>query len=291
MKTIAILTDFSQRSEHAAHYALHLAQKIKADVLVFNSFLAPSDIPMVASEVAWPLDYEENRLETENALKKLTKKLEHWSANNQLVTDYAPRIGCQCEQGPLDIAIAAIERNKDIFLVVAGTHGTDGLTTLMLGDNCRKITDLTKIPLLIVPEHARLKSPENFAFATGLDFADIPHLDALAHLARHFSAEIVVTHIHEKDKDDYEELQSFKKRVTNKVGYRKIVYETATGNNPREGLDWVLAHNKPDVLVMVHHDKGLFASIFKGSQTQKMVSHTPVPLLVFPSSSPHAFNF
>ncbi len=56
MKTIAVLTDLSERSIHAARYALHLAKKINADVLLFNAFLVPADMVMAAGQIAWPVN-------------------------------------------------------------------------------------------------------------------------------------------------------------------------------------------------------------------------------------------
>jgi len=291
MKTIAVLTDFSERSEHAARYALHLAQKIKADILLFNAFLTPSDIPLVAAEVAWPLDYEENLQETEKALQSLGTKLQHWAEQHKLPGDYMPKINSECQQGPLTIAIDAIEKNKDIFLIVMGAHGADGLTTLMLGNSCRQLIDGTKLPLLLIPEHARFKTPERFAFATELNFADVVYLTALTRFAGLFSAEIMVTHVQKEAGKDQEALETFMNRVADKVEYNKITYCAVPGKTPKKGIEWLMEHQKPDMLVMMHHDRGLFASIFEGSDTQKVAAHTPVPTLIFSYSAKHVFGF
>ena len=291
MKTIAVLTDFSERSEHAARYVLHFAQKLKADILLFNAFLTPSDIPLVAAEVAWPLDYEENMKGTEKALQLLAGKLEHWAEQHKLPGEYSPNINCECQQGPLEVAVDAIEKNKDIFLIAMGAHGADALTTMMLGNSCSQVIDGTKLPLLLIPEHARFKIPERFAFATELQFADIVYLTALARLAGHFSAEITITHIQKGHANEQEDLEIFMNRVASKVDYNKISYRVVPGNTPKKGLEWLLEHNKPDVLVMMHHDKGFFASIFEGSQTQKIAAHTPVPILIFSYLAQHVSGF
>lgn len=290
MKTIAVLTDFSGRSEHAARYALHLAQKIKADILLFNAFLTPSDIPMMAAEVSWPLDYEENMQETEKALQSLGKKLEHWAEAHALPGEYTPKINCECQQGPLRIAVNAIEKNKDIFLIVMAAHGADALTNIMLGNSCRQLIDNTNIPLLLIPEHTHFKAPELFVFATELDFSDIIYLNALTHLAACFSAEIMVTHIEKSIANYNEGLDVFKNRVADKVPYSHITYCSVPGKRPENGLEWLMQHHKPDVLVMMHHQKGFFGAIFGGSNTQKIAAHTPVPMLIFSYSAQKVFE-
>ncbi|MGN6179889.1 MAG: universal stress protein [Mucilaginibacter sp.] len=291
MKTIAVLTDFSERSEHAARYALHLAQKVKANILLFNAFLTPSDIPLVAAEVAWPLDYEENKAETEKALQAFGKKLEHWSEEHKDHGDYTPKVNCECQQGPLSTSVSAIEKNKDILLIVMGTHGADGLTTFMLGNSCRQLIDGTQMPLLLVPEHARFALPKQFAFATELNFTDVIYLSALCRFAAHFSAEVTVVHVQKSGENEQKKLETFMHRVAETVDYKKISYRTVDAKTPRIGLEWLLTHHKPNILAMMHHERGFFASIFEGSQTQKMATHTPVPILIFPYSARHVFAF
>jgi nucleotide-binding universal stress UspA family protein len=38
MKTILVLTDFSKKAENAAIYALKIAEKTQANIILFNSF-------------------------------------------------------------------------------------------------------------------------------------------------------------------------------------------------------------------------------------------------------------
>jgi nucleotide-binding universal stress UspA family protein len=52
MKTILVLTDFTIRADHAAHYALKLAQKIKANLLLCNVYPAAPVRP-VTTHTAW----------------------------------------------------------------------------------------------------------------------------------------------------------------------------------------------------------------------------------------------
>jgi nucleotide-binding universal stress UspA family protein len=43
MKTILVLTDFSINADYAAHYALKLAQRIGANLLLCNMYKVPKD--------------------------------------------------------------------------------------------------------------------------------------------------------------------------------------------------------------------------------------------------------
>jgi len=54
MKTILVLTDFSINADHAAHYALKLAQRIGANLLLCNMYELPQDIT-TTDRKNWPL--------------------------------------------------------------------------------------------------------------------------------------------------------------------------------------------------------------------------------------------
>jgi len=294
MKTIAVLTDFSERSEHAAKYALHLAQKLKANILLVNAFLVPADIPMIASEVAWPTDYEEDKSETEKELDKLCQKLAGQLEAHLLPGDYLPKITFECKEGPICNALAAIEEHKDVFLTVIGTHGSDRLTSLVFGNSCRQIIDSTQLPLLLVPEHTRFTVPEKFAFATDLSYRDVAYLKAFTRFAGYFSGEITVINVtktHPEIEHHTDDMAVFVGQVEHKIDYKKIAYCSVPARDPQLGLEWLLIRNKPDMLVMLHHESGFLKVLLNGSLTQKMAAHTVVPIMVLPYTAQNMFAF
>src|ERR1700744_2043746 len=122
MNTIAVLTNFSDRSEHATRYALHLAQRIKANILLFNSFLVPSDIAIDA-QVAWPAgEYEEMQSYSEEKLKELSKKLKDEEKKKHLPPTFEPKIDYLSEEGSIANTLNKLEEDKDVILLVIGTH-------------------------------------------------------------------------------------------------------------------------------------------------------------------------
>src|ERR1700761_5518406 len=54
MKTILVLTDFSINANYVAHYALELAQKIEANLLVCNIYEVPAG-EETTDRNSWPL--------------------------------------------------------------------------------------------------------------------------------------------------------------------------------------------------------------------------------------------
>jgi nucleotide-binding universal stress UspA family protein len=285
MKTIAVLTDFSERSEHAAMFALHLAKKIKADVLLFNAFLVPAYTPN-STQIAWVVeDYDGIRKSTEKKLDDLRSKLVNELKEKNFPGSDLPAISYRCEEGAVANNIADIEEDKNIMLIVLATHGTDDVSAFLMGNNCRQVIDTATIPLLIVPENCAIKNIEKFVFATDIVHNDIEYISSLAGLAKQFSAEIMVINVNQNTvlSGEHEiEINLFKDRLTHNVNYSRVYYRNIPNDNVKKGLEWLIENVKFDILVMVHRKGGLFDFFFKSSITKKIADHAYVPLLVYP---------
>ncbi|TWI95581.1 nucleotide-binding universal stress UspA family protein [Mucilaginibacter frigoritolerans] len=286
MKTIAVLINFSPRSEHAARYALQLAKKIKANVLLFNAFLVPADIAMSATQLAWPVDeYKEIKSDAEKGLHSLRNKLKHSFNEGAVTGPFVPAITCRCEEGPVENSLPILQQNEDIVLLVAGTHGSDAISTFALGNNCRELIDDTRLPLLLIPENAPIENIEKIVFATDLNPNDIKYINAVAGLADEFSAHIIIGNVNMElsvDVDHNKAENAFMQQMVLNVSYRRISYRNFPNQNVKKGLVWVLENEKPDMMVMVHRKNSLFDFLFKSSVTKKIAANTTVPLLVYP---------
>jgi len=288
MKTILVLTDFSIRADHAAHYAVKLAQKIKANVLLCNVFLIPSSSPM-AAQVAWPMEnFETLEQDSADDLNEIVSRL-----NNRLnietlnSNEFKPKIDFCSKAGFVADTINEIASENHVVMVVIGTHVNHGLGSFLSGDHARDIIEKAHCPVLLVPDQVEFKGFKKFAFGTDLTQTDIDVLHSLSGLAKHFDAEIMVTHIaNQSEEHNHAEprVKIFLGLVSSKINYPNIYYRAVEGKTIDTSLDWLTAHVDFDLLVMVHRKKGFWNSLFKGSVTQKMADHLTKPLLVFPCS-------
>jgi len=285
MKTIAVLTDFSARAEHAGKYALQLAKKIKANVLLYNSFLVPVDVPM-AAPIAWPVvDYDDIKKDTEKALALLAKKLEKELKENHLSGTFLPSISWQCEEGAVSNNIPLLEEDRKIVLFVMATHGANEISAFMFGNNCRNVIDAATIPVLVVPDNSTISDITKLVFATDVTFSDVQYIRALAGLAKQLSAEITITNVNPDNPLDSEHdaaVRLFMNDVENDVNYKQISYQSVSNYSVKKGLDWLMENIRFDMLVMVHRKSSFFEMIFKPSITKKIADRTAIPLLVYP---------
>ena len=107
----------------------------------------------------------------------------------------------------------------------------------------------------------------------------------MTELAKPLNAEILLTHIYE-DEDKLPEFQKWIKQfvwdLSAKVSFSKIKYNMYKSNGTQSGLEWLCNNGSVDILAMMHRSHTFIDSVFRGSQTQKIAGHIPIPLLVFP---------
>lgn len=287
MKTILVLTDFSIRADHAAHYAVKLAQKIEANVLVCNVFLIPSSSPM-ASQIAWPMEnYELLEEDSSNDLNEIVGRLNERLNIDSTDGEFKPKINFCSRAGFVADTIDEIATEHHVIMVVIGTHVHHGLGSFLSGDHAKDIIEKAHCPVLLVPDQVLFKDLKKIAFATDLSHTDIDVLYSLSGLAKHFDAEIMVTHIADESEQNNQaepRVKIFLDLTSSKVNYPHIYYRAVKGKDIGTSLDWLTAHIDFDLLVLVHRKKGFWNRLFEGSVTQKMADHLTKPLLVFPCS-------
>jgi len=284
MKTLLFPTDFSENAKHAIRYGYYLAKQIKAEIILCNAVIIPAEAPQ-AGLVAWPLEESDVLLKgSTEELVKLKSSIE--KSRNK--SGFQPSISYINESGVLtDVVNHIIEKNEKVDLVVIGTHGSSGMTTLLLGNHSRSMIDGVNRPLLLIPPAAKLSPVKKIAFAT--DFKnteeDIKSIRTLITLAHPLNAEILLTHIFE-EQDQSPEFQRWIKRFVSelpaKVHFSNIQYTMYKSNGAQSGLEWLCDNGQIDILAMVHRSHNFIDSLFRGSQTQKMAGQIPIPLLVFP---------
>jgi nucleotide-binding universal stress UspA family protein len=286
MKTVLFPTDFSTAASHAVSYGYNLAIHIKANVVLCNAVLLPSEAPQVGLSV-WPVEESDALLkESSTKLAHLKLKLEK-TGNNAA---FKPNIACVNEGGSVTTVIDNAIKKEHIDLVVIGAHEDGFLDTLLLGNQSRVLIDVTTKPLLLVPPEAKIIPLKKIAFATDFENmeSDLRSIQTLVSLARPWNAEILITHIYNKKSQTSEVKQTIQKLMQyllDKAGYNQIHYQTFTNSSTDSGLDWVCQNGDIDILAMVHRSHTFVEGIFRGSRTQNMAGRIQIPLLIFPANS------
>jgi len=264
MKTILVLTDFSINADYTAHYALHLAQQIKANILLCNVYALDRDQLSAA---------EQNSIED---LGELAARL-RTAANKENAAVFRPEIS-QCSlEGSVAGRINEIAAKNQILLAVISSHNAGLLSTLLSGDHARDMIDQAAFPVLIIPYQVRFHGYRNIAFARNRETVHAGVLQTLSGLAKDTGAQLWVAQVSGKAAAENEEAELA--QFCNGIRYRLI-----RSRDIATGLKLLSSERDLDLLVLVHQKKSFLQRLVKGSITQKMMHHPFTPLLVFPET-------
>lgn len=155
IKKILYATDLSKNSAYAFRYAMNLAEKYDAEIVILH-VIEPIP-PMVrhyvkgfVDEINWE---EKVKYEQEMAIERIKKRLEEFCKRESqdapqclaLVSTVLVRPGHPVEE----ILKAADE--EDCSMMVLGTHGKGFLKQTFLGSVARSVLDRAKNPIFIIP--------------------------------------------------------------------------------------------------------------------------------------------
>ena len=278
MKTLLLSTDFSTTGDHAVKYGYHLAQSIKANVILCHAFRIPAEVPQ-AGIIVWPMDsYEELSHENEEMLNRLGTTLRR----SHKVGDFMPHIKLLNNTGTLRDVIQNVDNSEKADMIVTGTHYS-GFNSLLMGNHNKELINYLSKPLLLVPPGAKLKSPKKIAFASDFKHPDqdMKLILSLMPLIKILDAELYITHIQPTGQHTEHQLwlSQFLTDIAKQAIYSNVFSKIISDDDLVSALKRLCNGREMDLLVMVHGRHGFFESLFKGSYTKKTAKNTKVPLL------------
>lgn len=286
MKTILVLTDFTMKDDHAAHYALRLAQKLKANILLCNVY-PRVDANTAAHNSAYVNEiYADLESQSKDDMRELAGRLrQQLSAGNDRA--FKPEIQQCSKGGHLTTVINEIVDRNDILMAVIGGHSNDDFFTFINVDHARQIIEEANCPVLVLPYQVPFKGFNKIAFASDLNRDSGDVLYTIFNIATNFDSEILITHVGQVPLGEVIEKNILKRLLEN--GHRekdnaKIQYCWIQNKSVTEGLKGLAERTDIDLLVVVHRKRHVLRKLFERSVTKHLADHLIKPMLVFPQN-------
>jgi len=141
IKKILVPTDFSELSKIALPYAVDLARKYGAKIIIFHSFDEDLLTPIVY-ETGWDAEKYFAKLQTDfdAAVEQFLEgiDIEGIEIESHLVS------------GKPFVEILKFVKEQGIDLIVMSTHGRSGLTHALLGSVTEKVVRKSPCPVMVV---------------------------------------------------------------------------------------------------------------------------------------------
>ncbi|MGN6179236.1 MAG: hypothetical protein ACTHNW_08645 [Mucilaginibacter sp.] len=279
MKTILLLTDFSPNSTAAAESALLLAQSMRLDLVLFNSYIKHQELPS-AIGAGWDVeDFLVRHHHSKVNMQALTEGLEALSRRNP--DAYQPIIHHIINDDELGMSVEELCRRYPVAMVIMGAMIHEG-NIYVHEMNINTVVDIAKRPVWVIPGNTNLLQYRKIIFATAFHEADVEALHWLTKIGRFLHYQIEVIHIKKSDEHDDEIRRSQFIDQLMKIDYTGLTYKTAYADNIPVRLKH-LCEKEDALLALTHHHLSLFAKIFENSVTKKETADQDQPIIVLPS--------
>lgn len=257
MKTVIVTVDFSETSLNAARFAAQM-------------FSGHEDINLIL----YSMFEEEKEAETTgNYLVSLKKEL-FLKGNNT--------IDCVQELGKDFIEnLSRLAQQKVASLIVMGITGRSTFGQVFIGSNTLKMVDRNICPVMIIPPEAVCREIKNVAFTS--DFLNVEETTPVLFIKSILSMFNPNLHIINVDSSHYvsltEEFQEARARMLSMFEEFNPEFYFIGMNNIHEAINQFVYDKNIDLIVTVPRYHTFLSTIFKGTNTKKLVYHSSVPIL------------
>ncbi|WP_010520755.1 universal stress protein [Aquimarina agarivorans] len=275
-KNILIPTDFSKNAWEAINYISEIYSQIPCEIHFANVYNFPGYITESAFVTIPSTDvYNEIRKLSITQLNKTIEKVKT-QFKNKLHTYHSIS-----EHNSLFSFIEDFVLNNNIDLIVMGTKGETNSTDILYGSNTIDILqNITKCPVLAIPEKVNFQIPKELVFATDFNkIDDYKKLEVLIEIAHLHNAKICVLHINKQEKLIVEQENN---RAILQDYLSKVAYEIRFLSNGdiHNSLSCFVQSRNSDLVAFFSKKHSLFENIFSKPLVKTMGEYSKVPVLV-----------
>ena len=244
MKTILVISDNTKAAEHAARFALLIAQTAQTNILIANSC---AEISQADHKILTGNDSEEALIK--ELVSPIMERLEliNWNHEGFRPVFNEINISDHDEQQLIEFI------NQDhIWMIVKGmcTNQMGGKPGL----NLNAILNRVQCPLLLVPQSWEIKNLERLVYMADLRYCRIKIVRFLAELAKEFKADLSIAHFSAKGLpnlgDEYA-LSIFSSEVSTHVDYDQLFFNNIKEKDLNTTLDILIDSLHNDLLTIV----------------------------------------
>lgn len=278
METILVPVDFSKTSDHAAKYALRIAQQIGNCRLLLLHTVRVGYYETILPSVDYTQYGDED---IQRMHRSFLKKLNSLKDRLSSLCEKSVPVDISIEEGNLLAIINEINAHEKPFLVIIGSNGSSDLNDKVLGSNTIRIAKTSTKPVLVVPPNATFKPVEKVVLAC--DFRKITELipvDSLKAIVKTFGAKLEVLNVNPKGeqlKDDVIHEQALLDQMLNDVDHD---YQFTSNRNVAEGILEYAHDSKAQIIISLPRKYSFFESILHDSVSTKLTFRSDKPVLL-----------
>ena len=271
MEKILYATDFSMNAEKAFHFALKMAEKHHAELIMLHVFDIP---PVWGPQINYPVEMTlETRKSSISDLKELSE---------QFLSDINPKFIAIENTSAIKGILSVITKHKP-DLVVLGTKGKSLLKEIFIGSTTKALVNQSPVPVLAIPKNADYRDFVHVLYASDFREVDIEALRQLIELLKPSKPQIKLIHVSsENEYNSNQKMEWFKDQVRDNISYKNISFEVLLSERVFERLGNYMQNHNLDMMVMLEKERdGIIDKLFHADLVWKMEQYTSIPILSY----------
>lgn len=271
MKTIIVPTDFSPIATNAMHYAIEMAKKVNASLLLLHVYQVPvsfTDTPIVLVSI------EDLRKGAEEQVAHLKTEVEH-------LTSGSLKVYTETRLGNVADELENLCNKINPFAVVMGTKGASGVERILFGSNTLTAIRHLTWPVICVPPGKTFgEGIKKIGFAC--DFKDVVKSTPTHYIVdfvKEFNAELDVLNVDYHNKHFTPETPEQSALLHTMLEEARPIYHFIEHADIEDGINEFAEKNNIDLIITIPKKHRLLESVFKPSSTKQLVYQSHVPVM------------
>ena len=279
MKRILIPTDFSPNSKNAIRYALDLFQDTSCQFYILHVNVEGSDfVEKPAYELGTNVLVKKEPKSINKKIKDLEKFISSISSKRKHHNFTTIR-----EHGTFLNSIRKQILEKQIDLILMGTHGASELKEFFTGTRSGDVITKVEADVLVIPDKAKYEGFEKLVFP--IDF-EITYNDTIlqkaANLISSQKTQIKLLYVTKSHIPLFEEIEQRQKSLVERLSKllpNPISFQRVASRKIEDGVRIFGESINADLIIMISKDYGLFQKWFLDTAVEEVSFETSIPLL------------
>jgi len=287
VRKIIVPTDFSRGSENACYYAVHLAEKLQAEIKLLHVYRNPvSDLKIQSNETfenyVYDLAREEER-KAKQGMIEFSHRIRNYMREHDIEDVF---VHSALAMGNMVRTLKEMCRTYKPDLIVLGTQGRNHGRTSMFASIAKELVNDLEIPVFAIPGPRRPKDFKQLKILYATDFNENDHssLNRLLMIMESFKKQITCVHIdtahNPANEERMDELNQFLKR---EYGQQDLSCRLIDYVDVSEGIRDFAESTGANLLSFTIHKRGIFEMLFMPNLFKRILQEASLPILIFPS--------
>jgi len=265
-ENLLVCTDGSDEGQNAVSQALALGQACGSKVYVLQLVEIVPEFEAVAPDLRACLEEEIHRQKVVTASEAALRGVQLEYRVLHSVSPFA--------------ALVAEAEQIQPGLIIMGRYGRTALLHLAMGSVTARVIGLSSFNVLVVPQGAALSFKRLLIASDGSPYSDAALTEAIA-MASRAQSELLGVAV-AREEGEIPEAQQITHRMMTAANREGVSFQgfSPQGLAADDGIIQVALANHADLIIMGSHGRTGLKKLLMGSVTERVIGHTPRPVLV-----------